>query len=82
MLAENMVISVEPGIYLKGQGGFRDSDTVLVTQNGNECSTRHASDIESLTVLGWKPMTRLKGLLIQRATGLKENAALGAIAFE
>ncbi len=47
VLAENMVISVEPGIYLKGQGGFRHSDTVLVTRDGHECLTRYRSDIES-----------------------------------
>ena len=40
VLAENMVISVEPGIYLKGEGGFRHSDTVLVTRDGCECLTR------------------------------------------
>jgi Xaa-Pro dipeptidase len=36
VLAESMVISVEPGIYLKGQsgGGFRHSDTILVTREG------------------------------------------------
>jgi Xaa-Pro dipeptidase len=33
-LAENMVVSVEPGIYLRGVGGFRHSDTVLVTGSG------------------------------------------------
>jgi Xaa-Pro dipeptidase len=30
-LEANMVISIEPGIYLEGLGGFRHSDTVLVT---------------------------------------------------
>src|SRR5690606_27757470 len=33
-LKENMVISIEPGIYLKDIGGFRHSDTVLVTEKG------------------------------------------------
>jgi len=50
VLAENMVISVEPGIYLKGEGGFRHSDTVLVTRDGYECLTRCPSDIGSLTI--------------------------------
>jgi Xaa-Pro dipeptidase len=50
VLAENMVISVEPGIYLKGEGGFRHSDTVLVTRDGCECLTRFPSDIGSLTI--------------------------------
>jgi Xaa-Pro dipeptidase len=78
VLAENMVISVEPGIYIKGKGGFRHSDTVLVTRDGHERLTRHRSDLESLTIRGWKPMTRLKGALIRRAMGLKEKAALGS----
>jgi Xaa-Pro dipeptidase len=78
VLAENMVISVEPGIYLKGLGGFRHSDSVLVTRDGHECLTRFPSDIESLTIRGWKPMTRLKGVLIRRAMGLKQKAAFGA----
>jgi Xaa-Pro dipeptidase len=50
VLAENMVISVEPGIYLKGEGGFRHSDTVLVTREGCECLTQCTSDIGSLTI--------------------------------
>jgi Xaa-Pro dipeptidase len=78
VLAENMVISVEPGVYLKSRGGFRHSDTVLVTRDGHECLTRYDSDIKSLTIRGWKPMTRFKGVLIRRALGLKEKAALGS----
>jgi Xaa-Pro dipeptidase len=50
VLAENMVISVEPGIYLRGEGGFRHSDTVLVTREGCERLTRYPSDIASLTI--------------------------------
>lgn len=34
VLKENMVISIEPGIYIDGVGGYRHSDTVLVTPNG------------------------------------------------
>ena len=30
----NMIISVEPGLYVDGVGGFRHSDTVLITKNG------------------------------------------------
>lgn len=32
----NMLISVEPGLYVKGVGGFRHSDTVLITETGIE----------------------------------------------
>ncbi|NIP92124.1 MAG: aminopeptidase P family protein, partial [Akkermansiaceae bacterium] len=44
-LKENMVISVEPGIYLPGLGGFRHSDTVLVTGDGCELLTRLPTDL-------------------------------------
>jgi Xaa-Pro dipeptidase len=82
VLAEGMVVSVEPGVYLKGLGGFRHSDTVLVTRDGYECLTRCPSDIESLTIRGWRPVTRIKGALIRRALRLKEKAALGSNAVE
>jgi Xaa-Pro dipeptidase len=74
VLAENMVISVEPGIYLKGQGGFRHSDTVLVTRDGHECLTHYRSDMESLTIRGWKPRARLIGAMTRRALRLREKA--------
>src|SRR4051794_21224831 len=31
ILEENMVITIEPGIYIEGVGGYRHSDTILVT---------------------------------------------------
>lgn len=33
-LEANMVISIEPGIYIPGKGGFRHSDSVLITEDG------------------------------------------------
>ncbi|WNS75179.1 Xaa-Pro peptidase family protein [Bacillus sp. DTU_2020_1000418_1_SI_GHA_SEK_038] len=36
VLEENMVITVEPGIYLKGLGGARVEDVLLVTKDGCE----------------------------------------------
>jgi Xaa-Pro dipeptidase len=34
-LEPNMVVSIEPGIYIPGIGGFRHSDTVLIIDDGN-----------------------------------------------
>ncbi len=46
-LKENMVISLEPGIYVEGAGGFRHSDTFLVKENGIERLTEDPRDLES-----------------------------------
>lgn len=71
ILRENMLISVEPGIYLPGVGGIRHSDTVLVTRDGYESLTRHPMDLESLTLRASRPLGRLKGVLIRRVAGIK-----------
>ena len=34
VLAEGMVVTIEPGIYLPGQGGVRIEDTIVVTPDG------------------------------------------------
>lgn len=39
VLEENMVFTVEPGIYIPGIGGFRHSDTLILTKNGYENTT-------------------------------------------
>lgn len=44
------VFSIEPGVYVPGLGGFRHSDTVLITDQGAEILTRYPRDLESLTV--------------------------------
>jgi Xaa-Pro dipeptidase len=69
VLAETMVISIEPEIYLKGEGGggFRHSDAVLLTRDGCERLTRCDADIDRLTIRGLRLKTRIGGALIRRA---------------
>lgn len=43
-----MVFSIEPGIYLPGIGGFRHSDTVLITETGNHNMTPYPDTLEEL----------------------------------
>ncbi|CAM5217073.1 Xaa-Pro aminopeptidase OS=Ureibacillus acetophenoni OX=614649 GN=SAMN05877842_102136 PE=4 SV=1 [Ureibacillus acetophenoni] len=50
ILAENMVLVIQPAIYVPGIGGFRCSDTVIVREDGCELITHHPRDIQSLTV--------------------------------
>jgi len=70
VLAENMLISIEPGIYIPNLGGFRHSDTVLVTKDGYESLTHFPTDLESLTLQGSKFFTRLRGTLVRKAVGI------------
>jgi len=71
VLEENMVISIEPGIYVPDIGGFRHSDTVLVTNSGAEYLTKYPMDIDILTVPDYKILKRLKGKLVRSAVGIK-----------
>lgn len=48
VLEKNMVISIEPGIYVEGVGGFRHSDTVLVTDDGCVSLTGAPDKLEDL----------------------------------
>jgi len=45
-----MVFTIEPGVYREGLGGFRHSDTVVVTEDGIEILTDYPRDLESLTI--------------------------------
>jgi Xaa-Pro dipeptidase len=49
-LEPGMVFTIEPGVYDADIGGFRHSDTVLVTDDGIELLTDYPRDIESLTL--------------------------------
>ncbi|MDB4896035.1 MAG: peptidase [Firmicutes bacterium] len=48
ILEPGMVWTVEPGIYVEGLGGFRHSDTVLITENGMEFLTYYPRHLEAM----------------------------------
>lgn len=50
IIRPGMVFTVEPGLYAPNLGGFRHSDTVLVTENGNIMMTYYPRDLQSLTL--------------------------------
>ncbi len=50
VLEEGMIFSCEPGIYEKGLGGFRHSDTFVVTEEGIEVVTKYPREIEQLII--------------------------------
>lgn len=44
-IKKNMVITIEPGIYIPGKGGVRIEDTVLVTSDGCEILTKSSKEL-------------------------------------
>lgn len=48
VIQPGMVFSVEPGIYVPGLGGYRHSDTVVVTETEIDMITYYPRDLESL----------------------------------
>ena len=50
VLKPGMVISDEPGLYVPGYGGFRHSDTLLITETGCRRLTQHPRDLESCII--------------------------------
>lgn len=50
IMQPGMVFTVEPGLYTPEWGGFRHSDTVLITEAGTEMMTYYPRDLHSLTI--------------------------------
>lgn len=53
-----MIFTIEPGIYIEGLGGFRHSDTVLLTESGNESLTPLPAGLDDMT-LPIPPLSKL-----------------------
>ena len=50
VLEPNQVVTVEPGIYLRGVGGVRIEDDILVTAKGHKVLTNLPSDFKSAII--------------------------------
>jgi len=50
IIQPGMVFTVEPGLYAPALGGFRHSDTVVVTEEGIDMLTYYPRDLASLTL--------------------------------
>ena len=61
------MISIELALHFPEIGGFRHSDTVLVTKNGYEGITNYPDDLDSLIVRQKRLYLQLKGKIIRKA---------------
>jgi Xaa-Pro aminopeptidase len=50
VLEPGMVFTVEPGVYFKELGGFRHSDTVVITENGCRVMTDYPRELNDLII--------------------------------
>lgn len=50
VLTEGMVMTVEPGIYLRGLGGVRIEDMVLITKTGAKNLAKYPKTIEDMII--------------------------------
>lgn len=50
VLEPGMVFTVEPGVYIKELGGFRHSDTVVITPDGRRVMTEYPRELKDLVI--------------------------------
>ncbi len=66
VLTENMVITIEPGIYIEGVGGYRHSDTILVTKDGYELLTTAPIELPDCIISKSNTIAKIKGSIMKR----------------
>ncbi|WP_205520010.1 M24 family metallopeptidase [Virgibacillus doumboii] len=66
ILKEGMVVTIEPGIYIEGIGGYRHSDTILITRDGYELLTKAPLDLEDVTIKSSNFAAKIKGSFIRK----------------
>jgi Xaa-Pro dipeptidase len=77
VLAANMVISIEPGLYQTGVGGYRHSDTYLVTRDGVERLTTAPDALADLTLRRRSLQHRVRAVFVKRALGMHAGPVHG-----
>ena len=50
ILLPGMIISDEPGLYVPGYGGFRHSDTLVITETGCRRLTNYPRELEACII--------------------------------
>ncbi|MBW7885679.1 MAG: aminopeptidase P family protein [Caldilineaceae bacterium] len=50
LLQPGMAVSCEPGVYCPGQGGYRISDSVVITDEGPQLLTHFPRDLDSIVI--------------------------------
>lgn len=77
VLAANMVISIEPGIYETGIGGYRHSDTFLVRPDGLHRLTTAPDSLADLTLRRQSLKHRVRAVFVKRALGIHSGLVRG-----